>query len=218
LHVLAPEEDGRMRAQTEEYVRRRAHATKPEERVEFYPILPENKAPVAHAILAAKGAGTWRGLYYSHLFDGAAVPEACRAYLTGLAWTLRYYKRKAKDGRWTYPHGFAPTIRDLADAAQAGLAELAGLGAAWEAAGASAAGFVSTDVQLLSILPIKSRALLPKRLQPFMTDPAFGCAHLYPRTFRLQTFMKTRLWECVPVLPPLDVAWIENAVAAAKGV
>lgn len=207
LQILAKDEDARVRSQTEEYVRRRAHASKPEERLEFYPILPENKDPVAQAIL---GPGPWRTAYYEHLFYGAAVPEACALYLAGLAWTYRYYKRQPKDEGWSYPHGYAPATRDLADVAQAQGAALAAL-----PTGPAAPAFVSTDVQLLCILPIKSRALLPARLQPFMTDPAYGCAHLYPRTFRLRTYMKTRLWECVPVLPPLDVAWIQEALVDA---
>jgi 5'-3' exonuclease len=212
LHVLANDEDGRVRAHTEDYVRRRAHASKPDERVEFYPILPENKDPVAHAILNARDVG-WRAEYHGHLFDGVDIPGACMTYLEGVLWTHRYYKRHAKDGHWTYPHGYAPSTKDLAHAAQAHGGALAALGGAWDRLPAAASdAFVSTDVQLLSILPIKSEALLPAHLRPFMRDADLGCAHLYPRTFRLHTYMKTRLWECSPVLPPLDVAWIEECL------
>jgi len=36
--------------------------------------------------------------------------------------------------------------------------------------------------------------------------------HFYKTDFHVHTFLKTRMWECHPMLPILDVDWIEGRV------
>jgi len=72
--------------------------------------------------------------------------------------------------------------------------------------------FVSPVVQLLSILPPESVELLPRSAQKFMTDPSYGCMHLFPQSYQIQTYLKVHLWECTPVLPPLDVDLLEKLI------
>jgi 5'-3' exonuclease len=67
-------------------------------------------------------------------------------------------------------------------------------------------------VQLLSILPPESVELLPRSAQKFMTDPSYGCMHLFPQSYQIQTYLKVHLWECTPVLPPLDVDLLEKLI------
>ena len=74
--------------------------------------------------------------------------------------------------------------------------------------------FVSSIVQLLSILPPESVELLPTSYQKFMIDPVYGCTHLFPRTYPIQTYLKTHLWECTPVLPQLDIELLEKLLNA----
>ena len=73
-------------------------------------------------------------------------------------------------------------------------------------------GFVSSVVQLLSILPPESVELLPKSYQKYMLDPKYGCMHMFPRSYPVQTYLKTYLWECTPVLPALDVNLLEKII------
>ena len=72
--------------------------------------------------------------------------------------------------------------------------------------------FVSPVVQLLSILPPESIELLPRSAQKYMNDPAYGCMHLFPKSYQIQTYLKVHLWECTPVLPPLDVNLLEKLI------
>ena len=211
LERLASDEDARVFEDVKAYLHRRSHAATPDDKVEFHPL--EHKDPVAHAVYSARGP-EWRAVYYAGLFHGVDPDAACRDYLTGLAWTWQYYRQRPKDGRWAYQPGFAPSARDLAACLRRQLPAFERLAADWAVAGADADAFVAAPVQLLSILPAKSVELLPPALRPLMREPRLGLAHLYPRAFALHTYVKTRLWECHPVLPPLDIAWVEECLAA----
>ena len=81
---------------------------------------------------------------------------------------------------------------------------------------ATVGGFVSSVIQLLSILPPESVDLLPRSYQKFMTDPKYGCMYLYPSVYPVQTYLKTHLWECTPVLPQLDIDLLEKIVSENK--
>ena len=73
-------------------------------------------------------------------------------------------------------------------------------------------GFVSSIIQLLSILPPESVELLPRSYQKFMTDSKYGCMHLYPIVYPVQTYLKTHLWECTPLLPQIDIDLLEKII------
>jgi len=132
------------------------------------------------------------------------------AYLKGMSWVFNYYTRRPKDAKWFYPYGYAPSVRDLVNTLQAERVALEDAGARSSVAVAHGASeFVKPVVQLLSILPPSSVNLLPPDARAFMIADAHGCRHFYPSKFKVHTFLKTRLWECHPKLPVLDVDWIE---------
>ena len=81
---------------------------------------------------------------------------------------------------------------------------------------ATVCGFVSSVIQLLSIIPPESVDLLPHTYQKFMTDSKYGCKYLYPSVYPVQTYLKTHLWECTPVLPQLDIDLLEKIVSENK--
>jgi len=213
LEDLATGEDARVHEACVMNIERRCHARTPEDRIEFYPSLPENRDPTAQAICSQNQKNTpWRLTYYMGLFDTrrADVPRVMRestsAYLLGMTWVYRYYTRLNKDATWFYPYGYAPSTKDLAQALQAEQVHLEKRIAAW--ADGPSDGFVDPVVQLLAILPPTSVELLPPNVREFMTKDAPGCRHFYPPDFGVHTFLKNRLWECHPKLPILDVDWI----------
>ena len=230
LEELVAEEGQRVFEACQANLQRRCHARTPEERVEFFPLLPENRDPVAVEIGSGK-CKDWYTTYYAGLFSCTTTPihkrniptlirDSTRSYLQGCAWVYRYYKQMHKDPKWYYPWGYAPSIRDLTNTVKAEGAALRELVAGWKAPGGANANagdseWVKPTTQLLCILPPTSRALLPPRYQEFMTSPADGCMHFYKSDFHVHTFLKTRLWECHPMLPILDVDWIEGRVARA---
>lgn len=220
IEECAADEDGRVYQACKKNVEARSHAREPEDKIEFYPSLPENRDPVARAIASLPsnaGPAAWRQTYYMGLFNTsrANVPrllrESTQSYLLGMAWTYRYYRREAKDPAWFYPFSYAPTARDLLNVLQAERANLQKIvQIQWPARAKEVPEFVAPEVQLLAILPPSSVDLLPPRLRPFMLDDAPGCRHFFPAQFKVHTYLKHRLWECSPILPVLDVDWIET--------
>ena len=63
---------------------------------------------------------------------------------------------------------------------------------------------VSTDVQLLYILPPQSRMLVSVKLRNLM-KPGSIISHYYPETFCIDTKNKKLLWECEPILCDIDI-------------
>ena len=188
---------------------------------EFYPLRPEHKDPCARALGDGGGAlkPAWQSVYYQHLFhtrmhDTRTMTTACQLFAQGVQWTLSYYKRQPKDALWYYPFGFAPTFRDLANYVASRPDTLAPPAAGVGPGSATATGFVDAMVQLLCIMPPESADILPQHVRTLMTVPAHGCTHLFPRGYPIQTFLKTHLWECHPVLPALDIALMQRALAS----
>jgi 5'-3' exonuclease len=72
--------------------------------------------------------------------------------------------------------------------------------------------FCTPIVQLLSILPKESAGVLPPKYKKLMKEHK-GLAYLYPTTYKINTFMKTKLWECSQVLPPMNIDFVKKCVA-----
>lgn len=217
LKQLAETEDKELWFQNEKYMKvvPRGDIKLPSD---LYAIRRENKHPLAAVIYGLANGGKWRPHYYKHLFhcqmhDSSVVLSACRTYLQGLHWTLAYYKRLPKDPEWFYPYGYAPSLLDLANFTE-GLTpdEAAQLLAAFTVPANE--GFVDPHVQLLCIMPKHSADILPPEVRRVMHDRNGVAAHMFPTSFPIQTYLKTHLWECVPVLPMLDLTVIRASLQA----
>jgi 5'-3' exonuclease len=178
-----------------------------------YPLWPENKATKLATAIGLAGPAKWRGVYYKHCFDSRindtkVVVRACMEFLTGVQWTYAYYKRLPKNCGWLYPYSYAPCLIDLANTLQASGAELARLPSMWKKSHPEPT-FVHPDVQLLCVLPPES---IPANLRQYVKDPAKGLAHLYPTDYHIKTYLHGKLWECAPVLPPIDVDLVVSIV------
>lgn len=202
LSLLSKHEDSIIFKVNEDYLKRHVNPQAPP------------KDPLAQKIYNLSNFSEWRALYYKTLFhtrlhDTRIVASASELFIKGIFWTYHYYQRRPKDPSWFYPYNYAPTVMDLSNHIQSSIAEWDTLQAKWETSGTTA-GFVSSPIQLLSILPIQSVVLLPKSYQPLMTNPTKGCSHMFPIKYPVQTYLKTQQWECMPVLPPLDIEWLQR--------
>jgi 5'-3' exoribonuclease 1 len=176
-----------------------------------YPM--KNKDTTLATAVVMAGA-KWRPIYYKNLFntrvnDTKVVVTACKLFLTGITWTFAYYKREKIDGSWYYPYGYAPSITDLANTLLGSLEEFAGLRDKWQKSH-TALTFVHPHVQLLTVLPSSS---IPPFLQHYSTNPAYGLAHLFPTDYPIKTYLCEKLWQCVPVLPAIDIDLVTRVLA-----
>lgn len=216
---LAQTEDMHIVQMNEDYYKKRCFIHKDEDRVEFYPILPENKSPLAYALMQTspeKSHGQWRSLYYKHLLeterqDRSRIVHACREYITGILWTYSYYKRCPKPYDWYYPFGYAPTLLDLANQLSYETDTYQALWNQWKTLGADQVTYsIPPMLQLLAILPKESHGLLPPEIESRLHHPSSTVRYMYPVQYPLHTYMKTHLWECHPKLPMLDFRALEE--------
>lgn len=147
--------------------------------------------------------GNWIESYYVELFDMTMTPDplirqACTYYLKGLIWTSEYYFNKRNAFQWFYPYAYSPTIIDVYNLVQTSYEEIDKICEKTQPV------HIEPELQLLMILPIQSKLILPKHLQKFMErDSPLG--YMFPTSFQLQTYMKIKLHECIPILPKLQL-------------
>ena len=141
----------------------------------------------------------YRKHYYSTKFGfksddddfESKVRTVVQEYVLGLFWCAQYYHRGAEAWDWFYPYLYAPLASDLVD-----LADLE-------------FSFPSSDsrpftplMQLLSVLPPQSKALLPAAYADAMDHPLLKDA--YPSTFDVDPNGKAQPWEAITLIPFLD--------------
>ena len=161
----------------------------------------------------------WRNAYYHYIF-GANTPEliteTCKNYIEGLIWTANYYFNMESNNEWYFKYAYAPCASDLYKQSMSMSAEEF---REWQSTLMSAKNEnISPELQLLMVLPPQSVCLLPSYMQCIMTDIQKGCLHYYPRVFQVQTYLKTKGWECVPSLPLIDMKRLQRRLTQLQGV
>jgi 5'-3' exonuclease len=165
--------------------------------------------PFEHDMLFKIDRKKWRTHYYKELFysDSSVIMTSCDLYLRGLLWTYLYYKKKPKDNMWYYPYNYAPTMTDVHNYLNSKLSCYETLEREWKEKFPKDI-FCEPIVQLLSILPRHSIDCIPLKYKKAMENPTLD--YLYPKEYKIQTFMKTKLWECSQVLPPMNIELVAS--------
>lgn len=171
---------------------------------EYYAL--RNKEDIASAIYS--NINNWRQIYYKKLFhtniniDSTVVASACQEYIKGIYWTYAYYKKKNYDKLWYYPFTYPPSVRDIANYM---LGNVSNVNICDDVDNTQVV--LDANIQLLIVLPRESHHLLDPKYQNITV-----LQHLYPTTYKIHTFLKTHLWECMPDLPVINVAHIMNTI------
>jgi 5'-3' exoribonuclease 2 len=171
---------------------------------EFYGL--KNKDPLIQAIY--NSPNKWRQEYYRLIFDNnisldsTVMFNACNNYIKGIYWVYSYYKGNAIDCEWYYPYNYPPTIKDILNHTIVNEAPVLNCENT----------FVTPYIQLLIVLPKYSVNLLAKKYQRYMLDIYSGLFHMYPVKYEIQTFLKTQLWECSPILPLINLNYIKRVL------
>jgi len=196
---LSKNEDNDMHTECEKYIKKGLHNTT-ENPSDLYAI--KHKDPLLHLIY--NNPTKWRQEYYKSLFGtnithcSLVVSQACENFVKGIYWTYAYYKKYDIDHLWYYPYTYAPTIKDIGNYCIVNKkTEILKI-----------ADYVPNNVQLLIVLPKESKHLLNDKCKKYMEDLKFGLYHMYPDKYKVQTFLKTHLWECSPILPTINILYI----------
>jgi len=149
----------------------------------------------------------WRYYYYKSLFnininfESSLISPVVFNFIKGIYWTYNYYKKFDIDYTWFYPFNYPPTVKDICNYMSVNTDDII----------INQYGtFLHPSIQLLLILPIQSNHLLDNHFKSYTIDYNKGLKHLFPDSFNIQSFLKTKLHECFPVLPMIDIVKINN--------
>lgn len=213
LDILSKNENDKFFDEVSGYYHRKPRYETKEEEIDCYPLC--FKDPLVHQLLFKIDRQKWRLYYYKSLFhcpmnDTSVIMSACDLYLQGILWTYQYYKRRPYNPMWYYPYAYSPTIRDISNYLNGHLPAYEKLPETWKKEHPHPR-FVEPIVQLLTILPKESVHCLPLKYHPLMENHP-KLSYMYPTQYRLHTFMKNKLWECIPILPPMNIPMVESVV------
>jgi len=131
------------------------------------------------------------------------VQIACNNYFEGLLWVANYYFKECCSWNWFYKFDHAPFISDMA----VYFKKFNMKNVKFEL-GKS----LNPTTQLLSVLPPQSKYLLPKNVRHLMISFKSPIIYLYPIDYELDMLYKRKYWECIPILPALEIETIKKIV------
>jgi len=114
-----------------------------------------------------------------------------KQYFEGLSWAMRCFYRGIPSWNWFFTHHYAPMISDMKDMDPAKVLFRMG-------------NPVTPLCHLMSVIPRASHKLVPRILQPLITDPKSPLTSFYPNDCRVDMEGKRMDWEAVVLLPFLD--------------
>lgn len=145
----------------------------------------------------------WKKQYYEYYFGiSANNPKEysdyrkliCMKYLEGLVYVLRYYLVGVPSWRWYYPFRATPVPSDVMYFMKNDSLE-----------------FKFQDdkpytplQQLMMMVPLKYKDLLPKKLQLLMTDLNFSFYPYYPTDFNIDFLLKEKFIYSEPLIPDFN--------------
>lgn len=151
---------------------------------------------------------SWKATYYKTFLniqnsDMIAVDDICSNYIEGLYWNVEYYFNCCFSNRWFYKYPTSPFISDISKYLRKSMSPVNDT--------AKSEDITITDKeQLLLVLPYRSLNLFNEETRKKIQDISQGYSHMYPTSFNIITFMKSQLWECIPVLPPINLDKIKS--------
>ena len=167
----------------------------------------KNKSQLCHTIY--NNSNNWHKEYYKVIFDNnitldsSIIYNSCNNYIKGIYWVYEYYKGNDIDCEWYYPYNYPPTLKDISNHIIAYEQPVINKNN----------NFIEPAVQLLIVLPRESINLHSNKYKSFITDKYNGLYHMYPVNYEIQTFLKTHLWECAPILPLININYIKKIIS-----
>ncbi|KAJ1650416.1 exonuclease II Exo2 [Dispira simplex] len=123
--------------------------------------------------------------------DKPKVREIVGEYMRILQWVLHYYYRGLTSWGHFYPYHYAPSLSDLRDLDDIDLTFKLGK------------PFTPFE-QLMGVLPVASRFLLPKAYHSLMVDTTSPISDFYPTQFGTDLNGKKQDWEALVLIPFIE--------------
>lgn len=151
----------------------------------------------------------WKFRYYSHYFKTAEhmtelVDRVCQSYVEGLVWVARYYFESCSTWRWQYKFTHAPFLSDLV-AYMKDRDIIKDYNTPYQ-------GPVNMYTQLVSVIPSIYSDILPSGLRYLNSSVESPVIDLFPIKYEIDMINKTQLYKCIPIIPYLDVARVDECI------
>jgi 5'-3' exonuclease len=129
------------------------------------------------------------------------IKKACLKYIEGLQWILTYYTIGVSDWRWYYPYNYAPFMSDI-------IKVLEEISDPYLELKHKKEGPFHPFLQLLCVLPKKSKDLLPEPLVDLIISKQLE--PYYPDNFIIDMDGKHNSWEGVVMIPHTNFNLVEK--------
>lgn len=196
---LKVDEDQRMLAAHNKY-----YSAKPKRHLDAWENIPATMKLWPDTIMPQTTG--WRMNYYSTLFGPqTSISSVVENYLEGLSWNMQYYTKHVTEWQWTYNHSYSPTMVDCYNYL---------LAASKLPTRSKAAERLELNhtIQLITVIPPEDKNLVPEKYRKIYSTVSLGCSHMFPVTFKIQTYLKEKTHECIPIIPRPIIRQIVNAV------
>ena len=145
----------------------------------------------------------WKYRYYQHHFKVSGeqdefIEELIDMYLDGVKWMCEYYFKECPDWRWSYLCHYSPFISDIARYIKEKKVDLNKI----QFKGHK---HIPMMTQLTSVLPPSCRHYLPKSYQELVSSFDSPVIDMFPSKIQIDTLYKHQLYQCVPLIPYLDI-------------
>lgn len=146
----------------------------------------------------------WKKRYSDHCFANmkSRIP-VLQAYCQGLEWVSQYYFHSCPCWQWHYEYDHAPLLSDL----HYFLNKEPYLIKPFEDKTP-----LNPIEQLMIIIPPQYSFLLPQPFGGFMTDVRSPLYNLYPQSIIFDILFKTKRYETIPLLPPIQIDEITKII------
>lgn len=191
LNSLSSIEDTEYKKMHNDYFSSDRKCDTEEEKLNFYGIVNKPKQDIINPNMDG-----WRNRYYQTLFGGKRIEDVCKNYVEGILWNVDYYFNKSASTTWFYKFEYAPTLFDVCNFAMihTNLNSLTP---------PPHGTFLAPNEHLISILPLQSHHMLSDDDRKITCDTQN--IRFFPEKYRIQTYLKTFLHECYPIIPSMKL-------------
>lgn len=133
------------------------------------------------------------------------VDSMIRLYLEGINWVTKYYFESCPTWRWQYTYHHAPFISDVVNFLEDNDFDI---------------NLIKFDnqppvdimTQLISVIPSDYANILPQKYQKLVTNSESPIIDLFPKNVQLDMINKNYYWQCIPLIPYLEIDRIIEVV------
>jgi 5'-3' exonuclease len=161
--------------------------------------------------LGSGSSDGWKYRYYSHYYNveehyDEFVETMIKQYLEGIMWVTKYYFEKCTDWQYQYVYNHAPFVSDVASYLDKHMDALNSINFPTRSN-------IPIMSQLLSVLPPACSDMLASSYQKLVLSDDSPVIDMFPTSVKLDMLNKDLYWQCIPLVPPLDVDRIVEATA-----